>query len=47
MHAEHKSRFTCFMFPDDGFTATLEKLGFSANNGVTNLMLIVMFCSDE
>jgi hypothetical protein len=47
IHTEHKSRFTGFMFPDAGFTAALEKLGFSANNGVTNLMPIVMFCGDE
>lgn len=47
MHEGAKPRFTGFMFPDAGFVAALEKLGFSVNNGITNLMPIVMFCSDE
>jgi hypothetical protein len=35
------------MFPDSSFIAELEKLGFSNNNGITNLMPIVMYCIDE
>ena len=47
IHAEERPRFDGFMFPDSGFAAALEGLGFSANDGVTHLMPIVMFCSDE
>ena len=47
MYAADKSKFTGVMFPDSSFIAELEKLGFSNNNGITNLMPIVMYCSDE
>jgi hypothetical protein len=47
IHAEHEPRFGGFMFPDSAFAAVLEKLGFSANDGVTHLMPVVMFCGDE
>ena len=47
IHAQREPRFDGFMFPDSAFEAVLEKLGFSANDGVTHLMPIVMFCEDE
>ncbi len=39
--------YTGFMFPDSSFIAELEKLGFCYNNGITNLMPIVMYSGDE
>jgi hypothetical protein len=47
VYEEDKPLFTGFMFPDSSFIAELEKLGFSNNNGITNLMPIVMYSSDE
>ena len=47
LYAEQNALYTGFMFPDSSFIAELEKLGFSYNNGITNLMPIVMYSGDE
>ncbi|NBX17193.1 MAG: hypothetical protein EBR09_07500 [Proteobacteria bacterium] len=47
LYGESKALYTGFMFPDSSFIQQLEKLGFSYNNGITNLMPIVMYCGDE
>ena len=47
MYGEHKALYSGFMFPDMSFISELEKLGFSYNNGITNLMPIVMYSGDE
>lgn len=47
IYGEHKALYSGFMFPDMGFISELEKLGFSYNNGITNLMPIVMYSGDE
>ena len=47
VYEEDKPLFTGFMFPDSSFITELEKFGFSNNNGITNLMPIVMYSSDE
>ena len=36
-----------FMFPHSVFVEDLQKLGFSLNDGITNLMPIVTYCSDD
>lgn len=47
LYAGDKAVYTGFMFPDSSFIQELEKLGFSYNNGITNLMPIVMYSGDE
>jgi len=44
---EDKPLFPGLLVQDSSFIAELEKLGFSNNNGITNLMPIVMYSSDE
>ena len=40
-------KYMGFMFPHSVFVEDLQKLGFSLNDGITNLMPIVTYCSDE
>jgi hypothetical protein len=45
---EHMCRkFSGYMFPYNAFVHDLERLGFCQNDGITNLMPIVMYCADE
>ena len=40
-------KFNGYMFPYNAFLHNLECLGFCQNDGITNLMPIVMYCGDE
>lgn len=42
-----ESAFTGFLFPHADFVQALAKLGYSINDGITNLMPIVAYCEDE
>lgn len=42
-----QSQFVSFLFPHADFVQALAQLGFSINNGITNLMPIVTYCEDE
>ena len=45
---EHACRkFIGYMFPHNAFVHELERLGFCQDDGITNLMPIVMYCGDE
>ena len=45
---EHACRkFSGYMFPHNAFVNDLQRLGFNQNDGITNLMPIVMYCADE
>lgn len=46
-HNQVKCRHTGFLFPHALFIQQLEKLGFVMNDGIANLMPIVMHCTDE
>lgn len=39
--------FTGFLFPHADFVQALTKLGYNNNDGITNLMPIVVYCEDE
>jgi hypothetical protein len=39
--------FTGFLFPHADFVQALAKLGYNINDGITNLMPIVIYCEDE
>jgi hypothetical protein len=47
LYHKRDSPFTGFLFPHMEFVQTLAKLGFSLNDGITNLMPIVVYCEDE
>ena len=47
MYSKACRKYTGFMFPHSVFVEDLQKLGFSLNDGITNLMPIVTYCSDE
>ncbi len=36
-----------FLFPHADFVQALAKLGYDINDGITNLMPIVVYCEDE
>ncbi len=38
---------TGFLFPQADFVQALAKLGYDINDGITNLMPIVVYCEDE
>jgi hypothetical protein len=38
---------TGFLFPHADFVQALAKLGYDINDGITNLMPIVVYCEDE
>ena len=39
--------YTGYLFPHALFVQELERLGFSMNDGIANLMPILMHCTDE
>jgi len=47
LRAISQSVFTDFLFPHADFVQELAKLGYSADDGITNLMLFVAYCEDE
>lgn len=47
LHESACRKFSGFMFPHTAFVQELEKLGFNQNDGITNLMPIVAYCTDE
>jgi hypothetical protein len=47
LHQSACRKFSGFMFPHTAFVQELEKLGFNQNDGITNLMPIVAYCTDE
>jgi hypothetical protein len=42
-----ETSFTGFLFPHADFVQALTKLGYNINDGITNLMPIVVYCEDE
>ena len=42
-----ESVFTGFLFPHADFVQALAKLGYSVDDGITNLMPLVAYCEDE
>ena len=42
-----ESVFTGFLFPHADFVQALAKLGYSADDGITNLMPLVAYCEDK
>ena len=46
-HGQVKPVHTGFLFPHSQFIQQLEKLGFVMNDGIANLMPIVVHCTDE
>jgi len=45
----HKAEtcYTSFLFPHADFVQAITKLGYNMNDGITNLMPIVVYCEDE
>ena len=46
-HHSTKRRFNGYLFPHAEFVQHTQKLGFSLNDGIANLMPILMYCTDE
>ena len=40
-------KYEAFLFPNTQFLEELNKLGFRQNDGIINLMPIVVYCEDE
>ena len=47
LYHRQQSVFTGFLFPHADFVQELAKLGYSADDGITNLMPFVAYCEDE
>ena len=46
-HHSTKRRFNGYLFPHAEFLQHTQKLGFSLNDGIANLMPILVYCTDE
>ena len=47
IYASQETEYDSFLFPNSQFIDELKKLGFQTNDGINNLMPILVYCEDE